>query len=150
MFQLKVIFEVLSPDYLSTILNSTSEFSFCWLDWVLVVAIASSLLDFRLSTRKNGRWKSEIWRDLATCVLPRTHLRSPPEVRIQYLLLFQFGLFGYSKALFMLAHESSWHISIVVNYLVDFLSTRSSADIVAIDYKCICSVECPSLLSASW
>ena len=41
-------------------------------------------------------------------------------------------------------------MSILVSYLEDILSTRAAAEIVAFNYKCISSVECPSLLSDSW
>ena len=47
---------------------------------------------FQVSTRKNEWWKSEIWTDLDEGDLPRTHLRSPPEVKIQDLLHKNFAL----------------------------------------------------------
>ena len=90
MFQLKMLTNLFSPYYFSTSLNSTSEFSFCWLDWVLVVGIVSSLLDFRLSTRKNEWWKSDFCPDLPQCDLPRTRVHLRPDARIHDL---DFSLF---------------------------------------------------------
>ena len=128
-----MIFEILSPDYFSTILNSTSEFAYCWPDWVLVAGIASSLLDFRLSTSKNEWWKSEIWTDLNEGDLPRTHVHSLPEVKIHYLLYKNFAL-NFHWNFFL--HLSTSHLTLPSAGLTESSWLRLlSLDLVSGFYK---------------
>ena len=61
-----------------------------------------------------------------------------------YLLLFEGRFLVLFEAVAVPGSEHTRFVAIGVSYRVDFLSTRAAADIVAINYKCICSVEFPS------
>ena len=96
------------------------------------------------------RVKTRNFAPFRACDLPRTRAHSRPGARIRYLPLFQIGQFGLSEARAVLAHESSRDVSVLVSCQADFLSTLAAADKVAINYKCICFADYPSLLSDSW
>ena len=66
-----------------------------------------------------------------------------------HLLLFQEGLLRLSEALAMPCSELTADV-VTLGSRADFPSTRAAADKVAINYKCICFADYPSLLSDSW